>query len=86
MTERTAINPISHPFAGTPLEPGRKGAQTRTILVAAKDLWPPDGRPPADLDVAERNRMIWAWYRRRRVMGRPADPSDRHLRRVFNGR
>ena len=86
MTERAAINPIGHPFAGTPLEPGRKGAQTATILVAAKELWPPDGNPPEALSVAHRNRMIWSWYERRRVKGRPADPSDRHIRRVFNGR
>ncbi len=84
MTE--LINPVAHPFVGTPLEPGRKGAQTATILTAARDFWPPDGRPPASLSVTDRNRMIWSWYARRRFKGRPVDPSVRHLRRVFNGR
>jgi hypothetical protein len=80
------INPIGHPFVGTPMEPGRKGAQTATILTAARELWPPDGTPPEAISVAQRNQSIWRWYARRRVGGRPILPSDRHLRRVFNGR
>lgn len=80
------INAIAHPFASTPLEPGRKGAQEATIRAACLDLWPPDGGVPADLGVAERNRLIWGWYARRRVNGEPADPSERHIRRLFNGR
>jgi hypothetical protein len=80
------IDPIGHPFAGTPMEPGKKGAQTATILVAAGEIWPPDGRPPPTLSKADRNRALWAWFRRRRVNGRPVDPSERHIRRTFNGR
>jgi hypothetical protein len=84
MTEQ--INPIGHPWVGTPLEPGRKGAQTATIQAARRDIWPPDGAPPEDIGVAGRNQRIWDWYKRRQLKGRPPLPSDRHLRRIFNGR
>jgi hypothetical protein len=79
------INPIARPFAGTPLEPGRKGCQERTIRLAASELWPPAGQPPPPtaLSVADRNLMIWAWYESKGL--KVHQPSDRHLRRVFNG-
>ena len=79
------INPIARPFAGTPLEPGRKGCQERRIKLAASELWPPTGQPPPPmaLSVAGRNQMIWVWYARKGL--KAAQPSERHLRRVFNG-
>ena len=84
--EQETINPLArHPFAGTDLDPARKGHQEKTIELAAGELWPPDGQPPAHLSKAERNGMIWTWYKHRGINCRYW-PSKRHLRRVFNGR
>ena len=85
--ERQAIYPVArHPFADTDLEPGRKGYQERTIRLAARELWPPDGKPSADLSKAERNRALWSWYKQRGIADVRDQASERHIRRVFNGR
>ena len=76
----TTIEPYGRPFAGTPLSTARKGHQAARIDLAVNDLWGSD-RQPTGLPVAERNMAIWDWFARRGL----DEPSDRHLRRYFNG-
>jgi hypothetical protein len=78
------IQPQSpHPFAGTHLDPRRKGFQMRTFALACRDLFPPEGRKPAGMGVPEVYHRVCGWYRARKL---PIPRSfEREVRRFVYG-